>query len=431
MRKTLPSKLCMLYLIFVALLSSVASSFGQYWNIRIDNEGNPCEPSICINPKAPNIMVGGSVLNNVYYSDDFGKSWKTKTLTSKFGVFGDPCVIADNEGSFYYFHLSDPEKTGWQSDLLMDRIVCQKSKNGKRWHRGRSIGHNPPKQQDKEWATFDEFSGNIYVTWTQFDDYGSEDPSDSSHIMFSYSDDRGRSFKPAIRINQIGGDCQDGDQTVEGAVPATGPGGKLYVAWSLNEKIYFDKSADGGISWLKSDKVIADQPGGWSFEIPGIGRCNGFPVVDCDVSYGPHHGTIYVSWTDQRNGANDTDVWLIKSTDEGETWSEPKRINNDQTGNHQFFSWMCVDPVTGYIYLVFYDRRNLEENMTEVYMAYSTDGGATFKNEKISETPFEPIEGVFFGDYNNISAYAGYVRPVWTRMENGQNSIWTAIVDIP
>ena len=43
--------------------------------------------------------------------------------------------------------------------------------------------------------------------------------------------------------------------------------------------------------------------------------------------------------------------------------------------------------------------------------------------------PFVPSEEGFFGDYNNISAYGGRVRPIWTRNEQGVQSIWTALME--
>ncbi|MEZ4794927.1 MAG: T9SS type A sorting domain-containing protein, partial [Flavobacteriaceae bacterium] len=64
---------------------------------------------------------------------------------------------------------------------------------------------------------------------------------------------------------------------------------------------------------------------------------------------------------------------------------------------------------------------------TDVYLAYSTDGGNTFVNKKISETPFVPNPGVFFGDYTNITVHNNVVRPIWTRLHNGQLSLWTDI----
>ncbi|MBN1632612.1 MAG: T9SS type A sorting domain-containing protein [Ignavibacteria bacterium] len=90
---------------------------------------------------------------------------------------------------------------------------------------------------------------------------------------------------------------------------------------------------------------------------------------------------------------------------------------------------MSVDPVTGYIYVVFYDRRNYTTFLTDVYLARSTDGGQTFGNVKISQTAFSPIGNVFIGDYNGISVYNNKVRPIWTRMDYNNTSIWTAIID--
>jgi hypothetical protein len=153
------------------------------------------------------------------------------------------------------------------------------------------------------------------------------------------------------------------------------------------------------------------------------------PITACDLSQGPNRGTIYINWSDQRNGGDDTDVWLSKSTDGGETWTPPARVNDDPAGKHQFFTWVTIDQTTGYLYFVFYDRRNYEDDSTDVYLAVSTDGGNTFINRKISESPFLPNAGVFFGDYTNITVHNGIVRPIWARLNNGQMSIWTHLTN--
>jgi hypothetical protein len=227
----------------------------------------------------------------------------------------------------------------------------------------------------------------------------------------------------------LAGDCIDEDDTAEGAVPCVGPNGEVYVAWSNRHKIWFDRSLDGGESWLDADVEVAEQPGGWDYKIPGVWRCNGLPVSACDTSGGTHHGTVYVNWTDQRNGTNDTDVWLSKSTDGGATWTSPQRVNDDAPGHHQFFTWMTIDQTNGWLWFVFYDRRHYNDERTDVYMALSKDGGATVINFKVSETPFIPSEDFFMGDYNNITAHENVVRPIWTRMDNGALSVWTALVN--
>lgn len=390
----------------------------------------PCEPSIYINPTNPNNIVAGSVLDFVHVSGDGGRTWQTNRLASSMGVWGDPCVVADSEGAFYYFHLSDPDGTNWRSNMILDRIVVQHSDDGgNTWGDGAGIGKNSPKQQDKEWAGVHPKTGALHVAWTEFDKYGSDDPEDKSRILLASSHDKGRTWTEPTIISELEGNSQDDDETVEGAVPAIGRDGKIYVAWSYKERIYFDRSVDGGQTWLSKDLIVAEQPEGWTFEIPGLGRCNGMPVTCIDNSNGEYAGTVYVNWADQRNGTDNTDVFIAKSGDGGATWSAPIRVNTDTTQTHQFFTWMSVDPKTGYLYVVYYDRSRHPDSETDVTLAVSYDGGAHFTSKIISEQSFTPVPYVFFGDYNNIHAYNGMIRPVWTHYENGKLSIWTALID--
>ena len=403
-------------------------------NVRIHSAASglgPCEPSICIDPTNIDHIVAGSVLDNVYVSWDGGVSWDKSRLTSPYGVYGDPVIRIGPDSKVYYAHLSNPTGKAYQSDSFLDRIVVQRSLDGgKTWNEGTFPEIHPGKDQDKQWTFIDPASGNILMSWTEFDKYGSEDPEDKSRILFSQSDDQGLTWSKPVTISQYEGDCIDDDNTTEGAVPVVDEAGDYYIAWAFNEKIYFDRSLDKGKSWLTEDKVIADQVNGWSIQIPGIGRCNGMPVTAVDHSQGAYRGRLYVNWSDQRNGDEDTDIWLISSDDGGENWTDPVRVNDDPPGKHQFFSWMDVDPVTGVVYIVFYDRRNHSGNATDVYLAYSTDGGNTFVNIKISETPFTPRPHVFFGDYNDISAFNNKVRPIWTRHDRFGLSVYTAIVDM-
>ncbi len=401
-------------------------------NIMIDQGGfvGPCEPSIAIDPQAPDRVVAGAILDRVYYSEDGGKTWQKNKLRSPFGVYGDPVIQADFAGNFFYAHLSNPGGSSFSENWL-DRIVIQRSEDGgKTWNEGAFTGLRPPHDQDKHWLATDPRNNHLYITWTEFDEYDSRDPEDHSRILFSKSTDGGLNWSEAIAINQFEGNCLDGDQTTEGAVPAVGPNGEVYVAWSYDEVIYFDRSLDGGETWLEEDIVIATQPGGWAFDIPGIFRCNGMPITAADLSDGPNRGTIYVNWSDQRNGTEDTDIWLSSSKDGGVSWSPPVRVNDDAPGKHQFFTWMDIDQATGFLYFVFYDRRAYKDERTDVYLAWSTDGGQSFTNRRISEEPFTPSAGVFFGDYNDISAHDGHVRPIWTRLEEGRLSVWTALVEM-
>ena len=216
---------------------------------------------------------------------------------------------------------------------------------------------------------------------------------------------------------------------MEGAVPAVGPNGELYITWTGPKGLVFQKSLDGGMTWMNREQVIAEHFGGWTISIPGIYRANGLPILHCDRSEGPNKGTLYLNWCDQKAGSDDTDVWLMKSTDGGETWSERIRVNQDVPGKHQFFTWMTVDQTSGYLYFVYYDRRNHPGIETDVYAAISRDGGSTFQELKLTDTPFKPNQSQFFGDYLNIAAEDGVVRPIFPRSDNLEISLWVALIN--
>ncbi len=435
MRKVI---LLILLIIFISY-----NAYSQYTNVTIFTPGlsyPPEEPSICINPKNINILVAGANINYVSYSTNGGLNWATQygLSNSQYGVWGDPCIICDTNGVFYYFHLSNSVSPGY----WIDRIVCQRStNNGISWNNpGSYTFYNPPKEQDKEWACVDPRNNYIYVTWTQFDNYGSSSLTDSSNILFSKSTDGGLNWVnfgsgTALRIDKLGGDCVDEDNTVEGAVPCVGPNGEVYVAWAgpkirnVQFGIFFNKSTNAGNNWLADPIYVCDQPGGWDYMINGLQRSNGMPITCCDISNGPYRGNIYIGYSDSA-GPSDHDIKFVKSTNGGLNWSTPLRVNNDATTREQFMPWMTVDQKNGHIYFVFYDRRNYSNTATDVYIAKSTDGGNTFTNTIISTSPFTPTSGTFFGDYNNITAYNGRVRPIWTRLQ-GTLSVLTAIIDYP
>lgn len=392
----------------------------------------PCEPSISVNPQNPQNITAGAILNRYYWSNDGGRTWENGKITSKSsGVFGDPVLFADWKGNAYYAHLSDPEGKAWASDKLLDRIVIQKSTDGgKTYDDGSWCGLRHPKDQDKPWLCADPKTGNLSCTWTEFDKYNSKNlEKDHSRILFSQSKDAGKTWSEAVAINQLEGNCLDDDDTTEGAVPAYGPNGEVYVAWAYQEKIWFDRSLDGGKTWLEKDIVAAEQPGGWVVDIEGLGRSNVMPILVSDLSNGPNRGALYLCWGDQRNGQNDVDIFVSKSLDGGQTWSKSMRVNDDKKGRQQFFPWLAIDQVTGHLYVVFYDRRNHTDEKTDVYVAVSQDGAKSFKNLKVSTKPFLPNSLVFFGDYNHISAHDGVVRPIWTRLDGVNLSVWTAIMD--
>jgi hypothetical protein len=133
--------------------------------------------------------------------------------------------------------------------------------------------------------------------------------------------------------------------------------------------IYFAKSLDEGRTWTTpcirvSDTCICDY--GMHSRL----------VVD-DV------GTIYGAWTDRRRddgGEDEYDIYFSRSTDGGETWSQNVRVN-DSSRKDKVITSMIVAPDQS-ICAVWVDHRAGTSD-SDVYFARSTDGGQTWTDPNI------------------------------------------------
>lgn len=415
-----------LFTILVAL-ATVFSQDHTITRLSQPSDLRPVEPSIAINPTNPDNFVAGfirfgephetRVVSMRYHTMDGGKTWQfEEEKNPDQRPQGDDVITFNAEGVAYHAYISFRGLRTTKSKRN-GIYVNHSLKNTSIWAEPVVVVdhiNTLRPYEDKPWMVTDNAAksphkGNVYVAWTRFDGYDSKDPNDSTQIYFSASDSEGRSYHEPFRISDVGGDCLDGDKTVEGAVPAVAPDGTIHVVWAGEKGLYYDKSKDGGKSF-GTDKIISDMPGGWLNDVEELSRSFGLPVTKVDLSKGKNSGSIYVNWIDERNG--DTDIFLIWSRDGGETWTKPKRINNDKirNGKSQFFTWLSVDPIDGSINICYFDRRNYNDATTDLYLARSVDGGETFKNIHVKkQKPFKTKKEIFFGDYTNVDAYGGRV----------------------
>ncbi len=386
------------------------------------------EVSIAINPANFNNLVAGSLVRGIpgssepsltYYSLDGGATWTSVAVPNPDKrTQGDDIVLFNREGLCVRAFISF---TGlWEEfpERAANGIAITRSTDGGvTWSDPTAVAdhfNTKSPMEDKPWLVFDRTRssphvGNLYCAWTRFDVYGSDDPQDTSQIMFARSRDGGETFEPVIRVSDQGGDCLDDDNTVEGAVPCVHPDGTVFIVWAGPRGLEMDASTDGGRTF-GTDRVIGDMPGGWSQHIEGVSRHNGMPVTGVDHSGGPNRGSLYVNWIDERN--EDADVFVKHSRDKGATWSDPVRVNDDpdEEGRDQLFTWMAVDPLDGSVNVVFYDRRDTVGTGTRLTLARSIDGGLTFRNIPLDFPEFECGDPkLFFGDYLGIDAIGGRV----------------------
>ena len=404
------------FLFTITILIGYNSALAQPINIRVSADSvdvyQPQEVSIAIDPHNPLRLAIGSNGNWIFTSSDAGNTWLTARFHPRFGGGGDPSLVFDNSGYLYY------------ATLQYSSIgIVRSSDGGITFDTGAHVGIDTT-VQDKPTLIIDHGgSGTIALGWTRFAHYPSQKYSDSSHILVSLSHDNGLNWLPAVRVDDVGGDCLDSSNTAEGAVPAFGSNGEMYIVWSARDSIFFHRSMDGGLTFGK-DRTIAFQPNGWTIFEKEVERANGLPTICSDQSSGVFSGNLYVVWTDTRTGV--PDAYFVRSTDHGETWSSPYNLTLQDTSHH-LFPTMTVDPTTGHIFIAYYSIDKSRKDSTDVFLATSFDGGVTFKTIKVSKSAF--VANNFLGDYMSIIAFNRHIYPVWVRNESiVRTSIWTALV---
>ncbi len=405
---------------FLILVGSVTRVSGQLTEIVVDNVSNPNEPSVCFSQTNDSLLYAAANIRNFYTINHKNETVLRQKATSKLGVYGDPVVhYADHQ--LYFAHLSKTE--GKDYGKWFDRIVVQRIESTHPWvEHSYSVGYNGYKMQDKPWLYSDNTSGihagNVYVTWTEFDTYGSANPSDKSRIRFSVLQPNDSTFSNAITISDTTGDCLDGDNTLEGANTCVDSVGTIYAVWAGHNNLYLDYSTDGGTTWHK-DQIIQTQVKGWNMDMPNIMRANGMPFIVADKQ----RNTLYICWADERNGH--ADIWLTKSTNNSLSWSEPILLNLDKTNTHQYFPNIAIDPATGSVYVAYYDFKTSPSNTFYSISLAQYDTSGRVSNTQL--TPYVtalPGKKIFYGDYLDIDIYNNQLAVAYTAYDlSGKTSI--------
>ncbi len=366
---------------------------------------------------------GGVYGASGFYTDDAGLSWYGSIQGTGGDNSGDPAVAIGTIGRAYngFIHSSGGQGVAYTDDQGANwtSVLVGESPSG--W--------NSMLDKNHLWidnAPSSAYAGNVYSAWTAFG--GAND----KEIQVVSSSDNGENWSiPQVVSSNINAGSHN-----QGVNVQTGPNGEVYMVWAIYDNwpvdenaLAFSRSFDGGQTW-ESYRIHDDIRGIRTSETSKNMRVNSFPSMTVDISGGANNGAIYITWANIGepgvNTGDDIDVYMIKSTDQGENWGDPIRVNQDEAGqgHEHFFPWIACDPITGFISVIFYDDRNVGGNQLEVFVANSIDGGLSWEDFKVSDIAFtpSPIPGLadgYFGDYLSIDAHGGMVYPCWTDNRSG------------
>ena len=387
--------------------------------------GNSSEPSVAVNPVNPQqVVVAYQVPASIAYSTDAGVHWEHPgdVAPKNLRISGDPSVTFDNKGHAIFCFIAF-NKLGtfnyWGHNATTNGVFIRRSLDGgKNWEPqliavSEQRNHPAIPFEDKPYVVADvshsPYAGNLYIAWTRWS-------LKDSRMVLSRSTDDGKTWSTPIEIDNHPGLPRDDNGAVEGFDGAVGADGTLYAVWSYGDSLQFTTSRDGGRTFSPVRDVVHTAP--TMFAVQDFDRANGFPQIAVDPHSGDaRHAHLFLTWSDYRNG--DLDVFCARSQDGGKHWGAPVRVNNDpiHDGADQFFQWLTVDPVNGAVSVIFYDRRDDQENRkTVATLARSTDGGKSFVNYAWSIKPFVASQDAFMGDYSGIASYNGRVYGAWAEM---------------
>jgi hypothetical protein len=453
----------------------------DYGNNTVNNE-----PFSVPNPQDPNLIISGwndycSDWMGLGFSTDGGQSWTNSLVpgypadTSTEGMASpeyirtnnasDPLGSFDTHGHFYFGAISYNGFAGpkTNADVWVARynVVNPATNHGypldylstTRVGKGTPSANFLGKFLDKPMLEVDRTGGprdgNVYMCFTKFPGNG------RGTIYFADSSDHGQTFTQPIAIS--------GRNAAQGCDIAVEHDGDVYVSWrdfetsssKKNFGVSAVRSADGGLTFSKPVKVATlpgynpfdgardcgdgpdECPSGFVFsrvpleprlttdptgELPGIysvvQASDPATIEDSDTSYSSVGGPSASGLVAQ--GA----IYLMRSLDNGKTWSAPYRVDTNAVG-HQFFP--DADALAGRLAVVWQDSRedpcydvqlpvgnrqdatSCGDSGVNTYTAVSTNGTtftpaikASSEGNQPQYEMFDAASVPFYGDYNWI-----------------------------
>jgi hypothetical protein len=397
------------------------------------------ETFIVNHPNDPDILFASAytivtnpffISEGVYVTTNSGVTWFGSDTCSGAPIQfhgGEPAIVIDKDGTFLLNRLGrQPTFIGLYSHYSND--------NGITWSNQKTISTDDLEKHSlsSDINPLSSYYGRSYAVYTML-----EPP---YKVRMTYTNDGGQNWVQPFDVNNPPQRCFGTDIDIN-------KNGEVLVCWAVmsappspNEiSIGFAKSNNGGSNWsIQENPIQTKGITGVLSQKQNI-RVNSTPRIAVDNSNSPYSGNIYIvtSQKELAPAGNDPDIVLFRSTDNGNTWSQGIRVNQDpvNNGKFQFFPAIHVDPQGG-INIIYLDDRNTSSDSSGIFLSRSTDGGNSWTDYEVSDHNFRPtaVSGIGAGnisDHIDITYTNGKLWPVWMDNSTGVYQIWTAPITLP
>ncbi len=430
-----PSASSALFEAIESALAPLAYGAGDV-NLITGTESSPnitqSETFTTVNPENPNQIVvayndsrGRNVspinISGASASTDGGTTFTRVTLASGQGPFsntvGDPVILFNGPTDTWYTVWLDGACGGQGLGGYKSTTPWVATS----WTHYNCVHSNSQDDRESGWADNNPsstFYGRMYVSWNDFNRGGG--------LFVRYSTDNGVTWTqerqlttgtPFIRDVQITGDKVNGDVYIAGM--DEGGGG-----FPHNDINHLYRSTDGGNTWTHTYT-------GPSFAGPGVGASGYFACMFTGGTAGVYwrhegwgepaafNGVVSLVYAQHGAGADAGDVYYIRSSDKGVTFSAPLKLNTDATTRPQWQPNISVSDA-GTLLATWYDGRESASctygstgvPCYRMFSRKSNDNGVSWQpdmqfSDVVSPLPAQPdpgIQATYAGDYDYGSA---------------------------